>query len=261
MKLMSSRNDDAGFPEPAAFATTHWSLVLAAGEPDDPASRQALAELCQAYWYPVYAYVRRRVADVHEARDRTQAFFERLLETRSLAAADPARGRFRAFLLTACKRFLVNEWHREHTLRRGGGRQKLSLDFELGDSRYTLEPADTVTPELLFERQWAITLLGHVLEKLRGEYASRGKLPQFETLKSFLAGAPSPAAYAAAAGELGLSDGAVKVAVHRLRKRYRELLRREIAQTVELPDEVEDEIRSLFAVLGSEKVEIPCNRR
>ncbi|HUG89690.1 MAG TPA: sigma-70 family RNA polymerase sigma factor, partial [Planctomycetaceae bacterium] len=251
MRVMSSPADNSGFPPAASFATTHWSLVLAAREPDDSASRQALAELCQAYWYPIYAYVRRRVADVHEARDRTQAFFERLLEKGTLATADPARGRFRAFLLTACKRFLINEWHREHAARRGGECRTLSLDFDLGDSRYTLEPADTLSPERLFERQWAMTLLGRVLEKLREECEARDKLRQFEVLKQFLTGSERSDAYRAAADELGLTHGAVKVAAHRLRQRYRELLRSEIAQTVETADEVDEEIRSLFEILGS----------
>ena len=232
------------------FATTRWSLVIAAGEQDDPASEKALAELCQAYWYPVYAYVRRRLGDVHEAQDLTQAFFERLLEKQTFRTADPSRGRFRAFLLTACKRFLINEWHKDRAAKRGGSVAQLSLDFPAGESRYSLEPVDTLTAERVFEQQWAITLLARVLEQLKDECTAKGKGEHFEQLKPFLSGTKSAEAYEVAATGLGISLGATKVAAHRLRARYRELLRSEIAQTLHRPDELEDEIRNLFAVLG-----------
>ena len=235
------------------FATTHWSLVLAAGRREDSVSQQALAELCQAYWYPIYAYVRRRVSDVHEAQDLTQDFFARLLEKQSIAAADPSRGRFRAFLLTACKRFLVNEWHKARAAKRGGGHVPLSLDFESGESKYVVEAVDTLTAERLYERQWAIALLARVMERLREEFAQKGKLLHFEQLKQFISGSKRTESYVAAAGALAITEGAVKVAAHRLRARYRDLLRSEIAQTVQEPHEVDDEIRSLFDVLGSEK--------
>jgi RNA polymerase sigma factor (sigma-70 family) len=235
----------------AAFATTRWSLVLAAGERDNSTSPEALAELCQSYWYPLYAYVRRRIGDVHEAQDLTQAFFQQFLEKHAISAADPNRGRFRAFLLTACKRFLINEWHKDRAEKRGGFRKRLSLDFDLGESKYALEAIETENPERLYEQQWAITLLARVLEKLRTEFEAKQKPAHFEQLKQFLSGSKKTEAYAQAALELGISAGALKVAAHRLRTRYRELLRFEIAQTVENPNEVDDEIKSLFAILGS----------
>ena len=237
------------------FATTHWSVVLAAGA-EDQIGKQALSDLCQAYWYPVYAYVRRQVNDVHQAQDQTQAFFATLLEKRTIEGADPQRGRFRAYLLTACKRFLVNQWHRDRAQKRGGDRVALSLDFDSAESNYTAiavdaAAADVASPERIFEQQWAMTLLGRVLDKLGEEMVAKGKTRHFEQLAPFLAGKTSSADYAVAAGALGISEGAVKVAAHRLRTRYRELLRGEIAQTVSTADEIEDEIQSLFAVLSS----------
>ena len=232
------------------FATTHWSLVLAAGVREDSGSQQALAELCQSYWYPVYAYVRRRISDVHEAQDLTQEFFARLLEKHTIESADPSRGRFRSFLLTACKRFLVNEWHKNRTVKRGGGQIPLSLDFESGESKYAVEAVDTLTAERLYEQQWALALLARVMERLREEFVDKDKVLHFEQLKQFISGSKGGDANAAVADALGISEGAVKVAAHRLRGRYRELLRSEIAQTVEEPKEIDDEIRSLFEVLG-----------
>ena len=242
-----------GYQNQPQFATTHWSLVLAAGGPEDSHSRRALAELCQAYWYPVYAYVRRRVSNAHEAQDLTQDFFAGLLEKHWIATADPKRGRFRAFLLTTCKRFLVNQWHKARAAKRGGGQSPLSLDFEAAESKYVVEAVDTLTAERLFERQWAITLLARVMERLREEFVNKDRLLQFEQLKQFISAPKQTESYLAAADALGISEGAVKVAAHRLRARYRDLLRSEIAQTLHRPQEVDDEIRSLFEVLGSEK--------
>jgi RNA polymerase sigma factor (sigma-70 family) len=232
------------------FATTHWSVILAAGQKDGEIARAALAELCETYWYPLYVFVRRQVNDVHEAQDFTQAFFARLLEQRPFEAAEPNRGRFRAYLLTACKRFLINEWHKELTAKRGGGRHVLSLDFDSGESRYSLVAIDPTTAEQLYDRQWAITLLERVMEQLRLEYVAKKRLPHFETLKSFLAGSSYGASYAEAARALGISETNAKVAAHRMRQRYREMLRTEIAQTVQRPDDVEEEIRDLFAIFG-----------
>lgn len=234
----------------SAFATTRWSLIAGAAQPDSIEARAALEALCRAYWYPLYAYIRRRVGDVHTAQDLTQSFFARLLERGTIAGADPERGRFRAYLLTACKRFLINEWERDRAAKRGGGQTALSLDLNLGESRYSTEPADTLTPERLYERQWAITLLGRVLEQLQAECAAKGKGAQFEQLKGFLGGSGRSRSYAEAAAALGMTESATKVAAHRLRERYRELLRAEIAETVEKPEDVEDEIRGLFEVLG-----------
>jgi RNA polymerase sigma-70 factor (ECF subfamily) len=191
------------------------------------------------------------VGDLHEAQDFTQAFFERLLELRPFETVDRERGRFRAFLLTACKRFLINEWHRGRAVKRGGGRQPLSLDFDSGETKFGLVAVNTVTAEQLYEQQWAVTLLEHVLDQLRAEYAAKDRLPHFEALNSFLARSSQRAGYADAARTLGISEATAKVAAHRMRKRYRELLRAEIAQTVERPEEVDDEIRDLFAVLGA----------
>jgi RNA polymerase sigma-70 factor (ECF subfamily) len=235
------------------FATTHWSVVLAAGDRRAPAANVALAQLCESYWYPLYLYVRRRIEDVHEAQDLTQAFFEQLLERGVFEAADRERGRFRAYLLTACKRFLINEWHKDRAAKRGGGRRLLALDFESGESKLGLVAVDRSTPEQLYDEKWAVTLLERVMDRLRSEYAAKERLRHFETLKHFLAGSPQGTAYAAAAQELGISETTAKVAAHRMRKRYRELLRDEIAQTVERPEDIEEEIRDLFAVLGGEK--------
>src|SRR5437667_1881708 len=234
---------------PSSFATTHWSLVLSAGRPASPASAAALSTLCQRYWYPLYVYVRRTIRDIDEARDLTQEFFARLLEKNTLAHADPERGRFRSFLLTALKHFLINEWEKGQAQKRGGGRTTLALDFEAKDSTFSLEPSHAWTPERLYERQWALTLLDQVLAQLRQEYTAAGKGQLFETLKTCLAGENSTATYADVARPLGMTEGAVKVAAHRLRKRYRELLRQEVAQTVADENEVEDEMRSLFRSL------------
>ncbi|HEY3392524.1 MAG TPA: sigma-70 family RNA polymerase sigma factor [Lacipirellulaceae bacterium] len=248
--------DATSGPSPAKqvdFATTHWSVVLAAGGRIAPAASQALEQLCEGYWYPVYAYVRRRVPDVHQAQDLTQAFFEQLLERRALEAADPERGRFRAFLLTACKRFLINEWHKDRAAKRGGGQRPLSFDFDSGESKLGLVAADTLTPDELYDQKWAITLLERVMDQLRAEYAAKQRLPHFETLKNYLAGSPQDGSFATAAQALGISETTAKVAAHRMRKRYRELLRGEIAQTLQRPEEIDEEIRELFNVLGGEK--------
>lgn len=255
---MSDQNAPASDPSSGdPFHTTRWSIVLAAGrEEPTESSADALETLCQTYWFPVYVYVRRRVAGVDEAQDLTQAFFERLLEKRTIGDADPERGRFRAFLLTACKRFLTNEWHKGQAVKRGAGQTVLSLDFAAAESRYASEPADTLTAEIVFEQQWAITLLNTVLEQLRAEYVRRGRDQQFEMLKGFLSGAGS-SSHAEIADSLGMTEGAVKVAAHRLRTRYRELIRAEIAQTVQDPAEVEDEIRRLFEVMAEKRGNSP----
>ena len=178
---------------PDPFHTTRWSIVLAAGA-DAPSAGagQALETLCQTYWFPLYAYIRRRVGDEHQAQDMTQAFFEQLLARQTLAKADPNRGRFRAFLLTACKHFLANERDREHAQKRGGSFAHFSLDFDSAESRYKNEPSDPTTAEILFEQQWAVALINSVLTLLRQEYASRGKQADFDLLKSFLMGSRSP---------------------------------------------------------------------
>jgi RNA polymerase sigma-70 factor (ECF subfamily) len=207
--------------------------------------------LCEAYWYPLYAYVRRRVPTTDEAQDLTQEFFVTLLEKNYLAVAQPQRGRFRAFLLTSLKHFLANEWDKAKAQKRGGPRKPVSLDFDAGESRYRLEPADELTPERLYEKQWTLTLLDRVLSRLREEFVAAGKREHFEQLKAFLAGGNTSVSYTETARELGISEGAAKVAAHRLRQRYRQLLRSEIAHTVAEPGDVDDEIRHLFESLGS----------
>jgi RNA polymerase sigma-70 factor (ECF subfamily) len=238
---------------PGRFATTHWSLIVAARDGEAAEAQAALTALCQAYWYPLYAYIRRQGHPADRAEDLTQEFFARLLEKDFLGVLDPAKGKFRAFLLAACKHFLANERDRERTQKRGHGRLHLSLDFTDAEERYTREPGHTLTADRLFERRWALALLQGVMDRLREEHAARGKGEQFERLRGFLLGERQPGGYLGAAGDLGLSEGAVKVAVHRLRERYREALHEEIARTVHDSESVEEEIRALFAALAPEK--------
>ena len=236
-------------PSPGHFPTTRWSRVLLAGDPDAPLARESLAELCGAYWYPLYAYIRRRGYDPERARDLTQDFFARALEKGLLAEADPSRGRFRSFLRTVCAHFLANRRDREQARKRGGGRAVLPIDPVDAEGRYALELADGLTPERIFDRSWALTLLGRVLDGLGREYDEAGKAATFEALRGVLAGDPDLPSYAAVAARLGTTEGAARVAAHRLRRRYGELLRREIAATLAEPAEVDDEIRDLFAAL------------
>jgi RNA polymerase sigma-70 factor (ECF subfamily) len=238
-------------PGPGRFATTHWSVVVAARDPAAPQARAALADLCRTYWFPLYAYIRRQGHNADQAQDLTQEFFARLLEKDGLASVDQAKGRFRSFLLAACRHFLANERDRVKSLKRGGDRQFVSINFQDADGRYGCEPGHSETPERLFERRWALALLEKVLARLRGEYEAGGKGPLFERLKGHLTGDSRGASHASVAAELGLSAGAVKVAVHRLRRRYRDLLHEEIARTLDDPGQVEAEIRDLFAALGS----------
>ena len=212
------------------FATTHWSMVVSAGRSHSTQSRRALATLCENYWFPLYAFVRRAGYSAEDAQDLTQEFFVRLLAKNYLAVADRQRGRFRSFLLGAMKHFLAKQRRRQRAQKRGGRRPMLSLDFHGGEDRYGLiEPADHLTPERLYEKRWAMTLLDLVLDRLREEFLAAGKLEQFDSLKQFLAGAAGPT-YREVGKELSMSEGAVKVAVHRLRRRYRKLLKEEIAR-------------------------------
>jgi RNA polymerase sigma-70 factor (ECF subfamily) len=232
------------------FVTTHWSVVLKAGHTDTPRARDALARLCQTYWYPLYAHVRRRGYSQHDAEDLTQEFFARLLASDFIAQASRERGRFRSFLLTALGHFLADEWDRIRAQKRGGDRQIIPLEVETAETRYRLEPADHLTPEKAYERRWARTLLAHVVGQLRHEYEEGGKAELFDGLKGCLTLARSGVPYAELAGQLNMGEGALRVAVHRLRQRYRELLRAEIANTVADPGEVEEELRHLFSVLA-----------
>lgn len=220
-------------------------VVSAAGSRSPEASR-SLAILCENYWYPLYAFVRRAGHSAEDAQDLTQEFFVRLLDKRFLEAADSKKGRFRTFLITAIKRFLANEYDRANTKKRGGGQRIIPL--ESLENRYRQEPADTLTPEKIFEQQWALTLLDQVLSRLQAEMTADGKAALFEALKGHLTGGQA-IGYATTAAGLGMTEGAVRVAAHRLRRRYRKLLREEIAQTVASSDEVEEEIRYLFTCL------------
>jgi RNA polymerase sigma factor (sigma-70 family) len=238
-------------PGPALshFATTHWSIVLSAGDRDSPQAHEALASLCQTYWYPLYAFIRRQGFSAEESQDLTQEFFARLLEKDFLATVNRDKGRFRSFLLAACKHFLANERDRAGAKKRGGDQRFISIDLPDAENRYSLEPAHELTPEKLFERRWVLTLLEQVLTQLREETAQAGKADLFDLLKTYLTGEGNQTSHRQTGEELGMSEGAVKVAVHRLRKRYRELLREEIAKTMNESDSVEDEIRHLFAAL------------
>ncbi len=233
------------------FETTHWSLILAARNRDEPRAHEALALLCQSYWPPIYAYIRRHGHDPHAAEDLTQAFFAALLEPGALAGVDRAKGKFRAFLLASCRHFLGHQRDHDRALKRGGGKRLLSIDARDAEGRYLREPADHLTPEALFVRRWALALLEGVLDDLRGEYTGAGKSELFDALKSTLTGDPRSAPYAEIAGRLGMTEGAVQVAVHRLRRRYRAALRARIAATVADPADIEEEIRDLFAALAS----------
>jgi RNA polymerase sigma-70 factor (ECF subfamily) len=249
--MASSGSDSSGVPYGAAdFATTQWSLVLRAGDRANADANTALTWLCERYWFPLYAYVRRKGRDVHEAQDLTQEFFTRLLEKNALAVAAPERGKFRGFLLASMKNFLANEWDRVRARKRGGGRPKLSLDLDAGESRLNLKLAHVDSPERGFEQQWAMTLLELVVAKLQTEFVADGKSRLFELLKGAITGEGNLPIEDVAA-ELRMSPEAVRQAASRLRKRYRELLRAEVAATVEGPEAVDDEIRSLFGILGS----------
>lgn len=241
--------DNSQSNQPSEFASTHWSLVLAAGDRGTADSDRALEKLCRAYWPPLYAYVRRRVTDVHEAQDLTQAFFERLLEKHYLADADPERGRFRAFLLTAFKHFLSKEWDKAKAQKRGGGRVPLPLDFAFGESYVSIDPADQLTPAQIYEQQWAVALLDRVMQRLQREMERQGRGAAFHCLKDFII-AQSESSYATAAAEIGVSEPAARMAASNLRRRYRTLLRDEIAQTVTRPEDIDDEIRQLFSTFA-----------
>jgi RNA polymerase sigma factor (sigma-70 family) len=235
----------------AAFIPTRWSVVMTAGRTDTTAAQGALAHLCQFYWYPLYAYVRRRGHSAEDAQDLTQEFFARFLQRGWVSRADQARGRFRSFLLSALNHFLSDEWDKARAKKRGAGVPALPLPFDTAETRYGREPADPDTPERLFERRWALTILDKVLQRLRTQYEEANKAETFAALYPALVGDREALPYADLAGRMGLSESAVKSAVHRLRQVYRQLLRDEIAQTVGGAEEVDDELRHLFAVLST----------
>jgi RNA polymerase sigma-70 factor (ECF subfamily) len=231
--------------------TTHWSVVLAAADRAQPGGEQALARLCETYWYPLYAFVRRQGYPAAEAEDLTQEFFRRVLEKDYLDGVGPEKGKFRTFLLVCLKRFLANEHDKRTALKRGGGRPHLPIDFGDADGRFRLEPAHQLTADKLFERRWALTVLEQALAKLDAEMRQAGKAGVFGELKVYLAADATAPPHAEVAGRLGTTEGAVKVAVHRLRQRYRTLVRQEIAQTVDTEQAVEEEIERLFEALAT----------
>ena len=236
----------------SAFAPTHWSVVLAAAADNSIAADTALAQLCEDYWYPLYAFVRRKGCSAHEAQDLTQDFFARLLEKKILKHADPAKGKFRTFLLASLQNFLHNQRVRDRAAKRGGGALTFSLDETMAEDRYQLEPADVLTPEKLFERRWALTMLEKVHAQLREECLASGKLDQFEVLQIYLSGEPKGGDYGESAARLGWTKVAVRVAIHRLRRRMGKLLQKEVSRTLanpEDPAELLDEIRSLLQAL------------
>jgi RNA polymerase sigma factor (sigma-70 family) len=234
----------------SVFPTTHWTVVLHAVGAPESGGQAALESLCHAYWYPLYAYVRRMGHSPEDAEDLTQAFFARLLEKDYLRHADRDRGLFRTFLLTSLKRFLINEWEKGRTQRRGNGEPMISWNKDDTESRYLAEPADTSTPEKIFEKRWAVTLLERVLVRLEQEFVAEGKAEQFKRLKVLLWGDKNSPPHAGIAAELHLSEDALNVALHRLRERYRRLLRAEVAETVDGPGEVDQELRHLIAVIS-----------
>jgi RNA polymerase sigma-70 factor (ECF subfamily) len=234
----------------ASFGTTHWSVVLAAGNAGSPQSAQALECLCRTYWFPLYAFARRSGHAPPDAEDLTQEFFARVLERHWLARADSSKGRFRTFLLTAMTRFLAHEQDKARALKRGGLQRNVPIQWDTAETRYGVEPADPRTPEQAFEYHWAVALLDEVLRKLEAEFAGQNQASSFAVLKSCLVGDRESQPYAELADRLGMEKGAVKVAVHRLRRRYRALLRSEIAQTVASPGEIDAEMRHLHRVLA-----------
>lgn len=248
---MSNQTHPSDRSDKAAFATTRWSVVIAAGHRKDPVAEAALAGLCDAYWLPLYEFARRRGYSAADAGDVTQGFFAQLLEKEFLQSVDPERGRFRSFLLTAFKRFLSKERDHHRALKRGGTAHPVSLDVERAESRFRIEPIEDRTPESLFERRWAIMLLDRVLSLLEAEFQQKGKQQFFTMCRGCLTGLGMDEQYVAIATACGMTEAAVKVAVHRMRARYRELLLAEIAQTVASEADVEDELRALMnAVRG-----------
>lgn len=245
-----SGDTDSSSQKQGWFVTTHWSVVAAAGGLDSSRSRAALENLCRTYWYPLYAFARRQGHKPHDAEDLVQGFLSQCIEHGYLAVAEESKGRFRSFLLIMFKRFLANDWRRSTARKRGGGASPVELDALTAEQRYAVEPPDTLTPEQMYERRWAMTLLDAVLSRLEAEQKAAGRTATFNELRELLVVRAAALPYAEIAGRLGTTENAVKVAVHRLRQRYRELLEAEIANTVSSPDEVEDERRHLLSVLA-----------
>ena len=246
----SEKDNTDGTIHGRAFQTTHWSIVLAAGGNNSVEAQTALAELCRTYWYPLYAFVRHRGYSVHDAKDLTQDYFVWLMEKERIAIADREKGKFRSFLLFCLKNFLEDQRDRRQALKRGGKALILSLDEITAESKYSEEPANHLSGEKLFERNWAMTVLEQAEERLRQEYAVSGKANVFDSLRECLTGERGSMPYKELAERLESSEGAIRVAVHRMRQRYRQVLREEIGRTVETPNEIDDEIRNLMSALS-----------
>jgi RNA polymerase sigma-70 factor (ECF subfamily) len=238
-------------PKEGAFNTTRWSVVMAAGAGSSESARAAVEKLCRSYWFPLYAFGRRLGNSPEDAEDLTQEFFARFLARDHFALADRACGRFRTFLLTSLKRFQTDEWRRGNRVKRDGGVAFVSTGAAEAESRYSAEPRHELSPDRLFDRRWAEALLERVLDQLRQDYSSTGRAGIYTQLQQFLWGRNAEMSYAEMGRQLGLNEGAVKVAVHRLRQRFRDLLRAEVARTVESPDQVEDELQHLLGVFAS----------
>jgi RNA polymerase sigma-70 factor (ECF subfamily) len=249
--LTSEHSTPASSAPGDIFATTHWTVVLAAGKRNSPQAASALEELCRTYWFPLYAYVRRRGHNKEDAEDLTQAFFARLLEKNFPAGLDSEKGKFRAFLLASLKHFLANEWDKSQRQKRGGGETHLSLDWQTADTQFQVAATNEPSPDKAFDREWALALLAKVIGRLQKECEADGKAKLFEQLKIFLTAGKGGTAQAETAGALGMEEGAVRVAIHRLRKRYRELLRDEIAQTLSDAADVDEEMRALFGAFSA----------
>jgi len=238
-------------PADAWFKTTHWSSVLHAADSNDPMAEASLSRLCQTYWYPLYYYIRRLGHTPEDAQDLTQEFLARLVHKDYLKGVKQEKAKFRSFLLVALKRFLANEWDRANRLKRGSGQEVVSFDARDTENRFISEPADEMSPEKAFERRWALALLSQVLSRLEREFCASNKAPMFEELKGLLSGEKAGSSYAELGQRFGMSESNVKVTVHRLRRRYRELLREEVTTTIANPEETDEEIRHLFATLSS----------
>ncbi len=247
--MADSPNRDSAPGKDTGFVTTHWSVVMAAGKGDSRQAADALTQLCGTYWYPLYAYVRRQGHGAQDAEDLIQEFFTRFLAKAYFGRADPALGRFRSFLLACLKNFLAEQQRHARRLKRGGGQTIFSWDSRTAEERYGLEPADLTTPERIYDRRWALTLLETVLARLAGEQSAAGKQEIFAQLKGYLWEETREASYAETATRLNMTEGAIKVAVHRLRRRLRDLLREEVAQTVASGEEVDEELRHLIGAI------------
>ncbi|HZR17375.1 MAG TPA: sigma-70 family RNA polymerase sigma factor [Verrucomicrobiae bacterium] len=248
----SEPSHEGGSPTVARFGDTHWSVILSAMDKQRPVEAvDALQRLCRVYWPPLYAFIRRQGETPHDAQDLTQKFFARFLDKDYLASVDQAKGRFRSFMLAALKHFLANERDRQRALKRGGGCAFVPVDFHSAESHCRFEPVDNLTPEVIFQRRWASALLEQSMARLRSEYASAGKESLFEQLKHTLTEGRGTIAYAELASSSRMSEAAVKMAVHRLRQRYREAIRSEIAATVADPSQIEDELREVLRAFGT----------